>query len=986
LDGDTSTKAEGRPFLETVLDEQRERWKLGDRAPVEEFLARYPALRVDSEAVIDLVYQEVLLRRQLDESPAAEEYMGRFPTCSEAIIRQFAVDEAMRTADDGLTMPRQGNVPLAVDRASGGQLLAGGVPLPAIDGYELLDVLGWGGMGVVYKARDLRLGRIVAIKTIAEAQHATTEQLGRFLAEAEVVARLQHPHIIQIHTIGEHQGRPYFSLEFAGGGSLARRLAEGPLAAKAAAELAETLARAVHAAHRGGIVHRDLKPSNVLLTADQVPKIADFGLAKLLGGDSLRTLSGQALGTPSYMAPEQAEGRSKQAGPAADVYALGAILYHTLVGRPPFVGGSAIETLKLVVSTEVVPPRRQRPGVPRDLETICLKCLEKDPRRRYASALDLAADLERFGEGRPIVARPVGSIGRLWRWGWRNPKLALTSAALLLTFMLGTPALVLLWLRARDDRARAEISRDLAERSRDRALGAVRLLLETGGEAMQTEEARPYRHALISAGLKESLALVRDLEADPRAEHQRIKAYSALAAVQYEDGDRGSAIESHRKAISLAESLVARDPASMRNRYSLAESLHRFTSAWPPEDEYLKAARRSTEICRELCELHPDVDQHNWIHMIAMNHFNTANLHHISGRESEALESLLQARAASERLLDRGDQSAETLEFAARSHSFLCRVYGQIGRADDAVAEGRLAIGIYQKLVAAHPDDAEGRIQLSRSESELGQMAIAYERWDLAVESYSSARTTLKETIAKPGRLVSRMARIQEELAAADHNLRDAYDSDRARYRAERRALTREGYEICDKISLVEPLSWDMRIAFAHCCFSLADDQDDDGRRPDLDLYRQAEQLLAELVAGSPEHAENRRYLVYVERRLAEEQAARGQFADASYWQERSAATAQGRSTVFHMVARDYARRLVAIDRSPPKLDARDIATRRHRLVEGTLAMLREAVAAGFKDAKRLRNEPAFAPIYLLPEGQAIVADLEFPTDPFARP
>jgi len=979
LDGDTPMKTEGRPVLETVLDEQSERWKGGNRAPVEEFLARYPALGHDPEAVIDLVYQEVLLRRQLGETPLAEEYIGRFPACSEAIIRQFAVDEAMRRADDDITIAPQGTVPHAVDRASRSPLLAAEVPFPAIDGYELLDVLGRGGMGVVYKARDCRLGRIVAIKTIAEAQHATPEQLGRFLAEAEVVARLQNPHIIQIHAIGEYQGRPYFSLEYAGGGSLAERLARGPMAAGAAADLVETLARAVESAHRGGIVHRDLKPSNVLLTDYDVPKVADFGLAKLVGGDSARTVSGQIMGSPSYMAPEQAEGRSREVGPAADVYALGAILFQALTGRPPFVGDSAMETLRLVVSTDVIPPRRLRPAVPRDLETICLKCLEKEPPKRYATAVALADDLKRFREGRPIAARPVGMVGRLWRHSRRNPMLSLSLAALALTFALGTPSLFWLWLGARAER-------DHAERSRDRALGAVRLLLEAGGGAMQVEEARPYRHALVSAGLNESLALVRELEADPRAEHQRAQAYAALAAIQYEDGDRAGAFESIHKAIALAESLVGRDPASIDNHYRLAESLHRFAGMWPNEDEYLAAARRSTEICQGLRALHPKADQRDWILLIAMNDFNTANLYCTSGRFSEALEAALKAREAFETLLNLGDRRPETRSTAASGHHLLCRVYSHLGRLDEAAAESQKANAIYHELIAEHPDNFSYSYELSRSESEIGLTALFYERWGEAIESFASARRTIKDMAAKHGRLVSRMAAIQTLLAAADHNLREAYDSDRARYCNERRTLTREGYQICAKISLVEPLSSNMRIAYAHCCFNLADDREEDGQRLNLDLYSKAESLLKEIVGESPGHEGNRAALVYVQRRLAEELAARGQFADAARWRGEVAATAEGRPAVYHMVAREYARRIVAIDHLPPKLSARDIASRRQRLVHGTLEMLREAVGAGFKDAKRLRNEPAFAPVLSRPEGQAFMADLEFPPEPFAQP
>jgi tetratricopeptide (TPR) repeat protein/tRNA A-37 threonylcarbamoyl transferase component Bud32 len=333
-------------------------------------------------------------------------------------------------------------------------------PPPTFPDYEVLDEIGRGGMGVVYKARDVKLGRLVALKTIAEGRHASADLKERFRAEALAAGRLRHPHIVVIHAIGEHEGLPYLALEYVEGGSLSQRLAQGPMPVLEGASVVETLAKAVHVAHTAGIIHRDLKPSNVLLAADGSPKVSDFGLAKLLGSDSARTLSGQVLGSPSYMAPEQAEGHARQVGPAADIYALGAILYHALTGRPPFLGGSVMETLQLAVTTDAVPPRRLRPDVPRDLETICLKCLEKEPQKRYESALAVAEDLRRFQEGKPIAARPLGGAGRLVRWCRRNPKLAGLAAALALTFALGTPTLIGLWLRASAARAQAQLEAD----------------------------------------------------------------------------------------------------------------------------------------------------------------------------------------------------------------------------------------------------------------------------------------------------------------------------------------------------------------------------------------------------------------------------------------------------------------------------------------------------------------------------------------------
>jgi serine/threonine protein kinase len=324
----------------------------------------------------------------------------------------------------------------------------GGVPpFPVVPGYEILGVLGRGGMGVVYKARQKSLNRLVALKTI----QVGTADVARFRREAEAVARLQHPLIVQIHEVGEHGGVQFFSLELVAGPSLRRRLAGEPQPARVSARLVELLARAVHFAHQRGIIHRDLKPDNVLLAPAPatdlqtdpetaqcaalygVPKITDFGLARRLDDEFRQTRTGQVMGTPNYMSPEQASG-SKDVGLAADVWALGAILYECLTGRPPFKGAGTMDTLWQVLNEEPVPPGRLRSRLPRDLERVCLKCLAKDPKKRYATALDLADDLRRHLQGEPVQARPATAPGRLWRWSRRNP----VAASLLLAISLGS--------------------------------------------------------------------------------------------------------------------------------------------------------------------------------------------------------------------------------------------------------------------------------------------------------------------------------------------------------------------------------------------------------------------------------------------------------------------------------------------------------------------------------------------------------------------
>jgi serine/threonine-protein kinase len=299
---------------------------------------------------------------------------------------------------------------------------------------------------------------------------------------------------VQIYEVGEHEGRPFFSLEFVPGGSLADKLRGVPQPPPAAAPLVETLAQAIHVAHQHGIVHRDLKPANVLLAADGTPRISDFGLAKQLGTGPGQTQTGAILGTPSYMAPEQAGGRSRTLGPAADIYALGALLYEMLTGRPPFMGETALDTMQQVLNQEPVPPRQLQPKVPRDLETICLKCLSKEPARRYASALDLAEDLRRFRSGEPIQARPLGTLGRLARWSYRHPAVALLTALLILALAGGLAGVSWKWHEA-------EQQKILARQAEERALAWARAEAEARGQAEQAQKdtARALKYLTASA-------------------------------------------------------------------------------------------------------------------------------------------------------------------------------------------------------------------------------------------------------------------------------------------------------------------------------------------------------------------------------------------------------------------------------------------------------------------------------------------------------
>jgi serine/threonine protein kinase/WD40 repeat protein len=387
---------------------------------------------------------------------------------------------------------------------------ADGLP-ESLSGYELLEVVGRGGMSVVYRARQRHPSRVVALKVLL----AGAERRARLIAEADALARLGHPNVVRIYEVGEHGGLPFLALEYVEGGTLADRLGGAPLPPREAAALAERLARAVHAAHRAGVVHRDLKPANVLLDADGTPKVTDFGLAKQEESDL--TATGAVLGTPSYLAPEQAEGRAREVGPAADVHALGAILYEMLTGRPPFRGATPLETLDQVRTREPVAPGQLRPKLARDLDTVCLACLRKDPAARYATAEALADDLGRFLRDEPIRARRTGPVGVTWRWCRRNPAVAaLIGAVAALLVALAAGSLSTAWrFRAIADAARREATERLfdskvTEARAKRLSGTVgqrfeslRLLSEAAGIVRQQEWPRsrldPLRNEAIAA-------------------------------------------------------------------------------------------------------------------------------------------------------------------------------------------------------------------------------------------------------------------------------------------------------------------------------------------------------------------------------------------------------------------------------------------------------------------------------------------------------
>ena len=513
--------------MDEACDRFEAAWRAGTRPLIEDFLDG--TTDMDRQVLLrHLLGLELDYRGGLKESDGPSMYQRRFPGNEgliDSIFAEFVQRSNVVRGGDLETLAPSSWVGSRTDSPAS----APAEVFPSIPDVEILSELGRGGMGVVYKARQIRLNRLCALKIILPPEQNDAVFHARFLAEAETIAKLRHPNVVQIYGLGDHDGRPYFEMEYVEGGSLAGRLTGTPWAPGPAARMVAVLARAIGDAHHLGIVHRDLKPANVLLTADGEPKVSDFGLARSLASDVRLTHTGQLLGTPCYMAPEQAEAGAIDVGPAADVYSLGAILYELLTGHPPFRAATTLQTLDLVRSREPVPPRELQPATPRDLQTICLKCLEKEPAKRYATAGELADDLRRFLDDEPIRARPVGYIGRRARWARRNPVPAGLLGALVVTGLFALTAILWHWRKA-DAFAKSlsvinfqlSVANFESEERRQRAVDAQERAEQASDEARRLGEAERrerYRSNIAAAAaalqLQNGATARRHLEAAP---------------------------------------------------------------------------------------------------------------------------------------------------------------------------------------------------------------------------------------------------------------------------------------------------------------------------------------------------------------------------------------------------------------------------------------------------------------------------------------
>jgi tetratricopeptide (TPR) repeat protein len=680
---------------------------------------------------------------------------------------------------------------------------------PSIPGYRIEKEVGRGGMGVVYRATHLRLGREVALKLVLAAGLSSIEDLRRFRDEARVVASLNHPNIVQLYEDGEADGVPFFSMELIEGGTLASALARSPVPFRSedAARLVAKIARAVHFAHQHGVLHRDLKPANILLDAAGEPHVTDFGLARRLAADASLAPSGAVVGTPNYMPPEQARGQ-RVLTTAADVYSLGAILFELLTRRPPFRADTTLDTLFQVIEQEAPSPRSINPAVERDLETICLKCLRKEPAQRYQSAADLAADLERFVNGEPIQARSVHFLERTWRWCWRHPAVALPSAAAAVLLLLLTAGSLYGIYTVSAANTGLQSARETADRNATRA----RLGFDLASESMeQTVQRIAENERLKDRGFfelrKELLApvvrfyadLARLKSDDPQLEANRGRAHGKLARVRLMLGETEQAAADYREMRAIFQSLCDAQPEEPAYQLELATANQElaavlFTLAHHEESTAVFA--EAEKLAEDLVTRHPGVVAYHdrWLAI----HVARADQLFGTGHIEDALPAYQEAVRLAEERGRLFPATRESRRELANLRGNLGATYLRLEKWEEALPVVTASHDLWRELVAEVPTDAMAQEGLAHSWTRLGQVYWRLGREEAEVAYQEAVRVARGVTAVFPA-----LPSAREQLAVSCHN-RAVWLAKHERHE-EATALYQESTAILEKLAAEFP-------------------------------------------------------------------------------------------------------------------------------------------------------------------------------------
>jgi tetratricopeptide (TPR) repeat protein len=763
------TQLDADELLLLLQQDQRNRWESAAGIAAEEYLREFGS-RLDDSQRLDLIYHEYVVREDCGAEPDPEEYQRRFPLLADAISRQLDLHAALAGAADGITQDLSPAATLPESRTSE-------LPLPSIDGFEIREVIGRGAMGVVYHAVEVELRRPVAVKMLLTGLHSSPQDVQRLRREAEAAARLRHPNIVTVHRVGSSQGMPFLVMELIDGQTLADRLASGPLPWQEAVRLAEVISEAVAAANAQSVIHRDLKPANVLLDQQQQPFVTDFGLARVVDGSG--SLSGHVVGTPQYMSPEQARGEAIDA--ESDVYSIGVILYEMLTGRPPFQAATTWDVIKLILQQD--PPRLRdvNPLVPHDLQTVCEKCLEKDPSRRYATASELAEDLRRVRTDRPVLARPAGPVRRLVKWCHRN-RLAAALSAMIATVLFGV-TIAALWvastlaasnraITASEGRAKTAEQNALADRAA--AVESFNSLVEDlyADLNRQTGTIRG-REAIISNALQ-GLQKIADRSHGRDVDRNLAVALMRSGDLRTLSAQPEAALQHYQSALQTARTVAEQHPNDREVQLTLAlcsEALaiyhYRFGDLAPG----LAAIDESIRTLQELHRGNPD-DRHALRCLVsAYNHKN--DLYWRENDFAGQLQTSEEGTPFAERLRQTASDDAQSLSVVGTYEQRFGRTL--VGQADyvKALEHYQQASDIAAAACALRPDDDNLRATLLIALRLQANCQTAAGQFQTAVETHQQVvQGTQQLADADPGSALR-----QAELIASLVGLGNAYYS-----------------------------------------------------------------------------------------------------------------------------------------------------------------------------------------------------------------
>ncbi len=715
---------------------------------VEDYVKRFPPLN-EPDIVQRLIKQEHLVRSRWGNAPAADEYLHRFP---DILPPDWQPDPLAAHSGEFVTAnfahsgtapsPRKNLAPRELPRTFGN--------------YELLEEIGRGGMGVVYRGRQSTANRIVAVKVVRRdyleslARDTQASALERFHQEILAAASLEHENIVPVYEVGDVEGEPFYSMKYVEGRSLADVVRDGPVPNRKAAEYVVQVARAITEAHRQGILHRDLKPQNILVDEPSGRAlVVDFGLAKLLTNQEDLTQSGEVMGSPPYMSPEQARDASSVTG-KTDTYAMGATLYHLLTGRPPFQAAHALVTLHQVTHQEAVPPRKLNPAIDRDLETICLKCLEKEPSRRYESAEALADEFDRYLHGAPILARPVGALGRTSRWCRRNPVMATLIVSSVTFLIMALVATTVGYVRTTAALRREQmIGRELRQ-----AFHRYYTFM-SNDVLMNHPGVQPVRRELLARARDYYTRLLRQHAKDRSIQDEMAAAHFHLGRIADELNSPDEALPHYRDALTIQQRLVANDPADRDHQEALGKTHNAIGNALLEQGEWdaaTAAYNQALKIREALVAEEPGWAEYH--RQFANSIMNLGVVEMERGRSDESLKSYRRAQSIRQEILDKDPKQAPTRRDLAMGCYNLGNVYRSQVPSDNAAAKASLedAIRLFKEILRKERSDFDIEYRLNVARRSLADVEFFAEEHEAAEKLYDKALSFFEPlSIINPG-------------------------------------------------------------------------------------------------------------------------------------------------------------------------------------------------------------------------------------------